>query len=125
MAFMLAAGNSIVTAAWNPANLTPNRIRERHFRLHDETPISVEVSVMEPQPIRVRHDGILIIAGSDRLIASVEQRTKASLRRATEVLDAALMSLDQTPVSAAGINIRFTSLDIGELSASRRAGLDD
>lgn len=112
MALVPADWNVVVVGYWNSAILTPKGIARRLFELPDEVPIEVEVPLDAPAPFRVRHAGMTIMAGGGRLIVEPTALTYGSLADAMKLGSRALDSLPQTPVLAAGYNIRYKSSEV-------------
>jgi hypothetical protein len=99
--------NVVVLGYWNRAILTPSGIATRLFGLDAGTPVEVLIAIDTVLPHQIKHDGITVVAGSDRLIVQPEQCDFAKLQRAKEIADRALDKLPETPVIAAGINIKY------------------
>ncbi|HKU14398.1 MAG TPA: hypothetical protein VJQ52_08375 [Steroidobacteraceae bacterium] len=100
--------NVVVNGAWNLAILTPSGISRRLLQLPEGTPIQVLVSVDQPGAIRIGHEGSLITPSSGRLfVEPSDEFTVQSLTNAAVIAQRALQSLPETPVSAAGVNIKF------------------
>ncbi len=101
--------NVVVLGFWNRAILTPSGIATRLFRLEEGTPVTVFVAIDAVATHQVKHDGITVVAGSDRLIVQPDQYDFRELQKAKEVADRALENLPETPVIAAGMNVKYTS----------------
>jgi hypothetical protein len=99
--------NVVVVGYWNPAILTPSGIARRLFELDEGTPIAVEVPMDGLAPHRVRHDGIIVTADSGRLAISLEVPNLKNLERARQIAIRAIEKLPETPLTAAGFNIRL------------------
>jgi len=99
--------NVVVVGYWNPAILTPSGIARRLFELDEGTPIAVEVPMDGLAPHRVRHDGIIVTAEPGRLALTVEVPTLTNLERARQIAIRAMDKLPETPLTAAGFNIRL------------------
>lgn len=97
----------IVVGYWNPAILTPSGIARRLFELDEGTPIAVEVPMDGLAPHRVRHEGIIVTAEPGRLTLTVEVPTLTNLSRARQIAIRAMEKLPETPLTAAGFNIRL------------------
>jgi hypothetical protein len=97
----------VVAGYWNPAILTPSGIARRLFELDEGTPIAVEVPMDGLAPHRVRHDGIIVTAEPGRLALTVEVPGLANLERARQIAVRAITRLPETPLTAAGFNIRL------------------
>jgi hypothetical protein len=98
--------NVVVIGFWNPAILTPGGIGRRLFGLEKGTPIAVEVPVDGLAPYRVTHEEITVTAEPGRLTVYAKSPNYAILDRARSVAIRAIEDLPETPVTAAGFNIR-------------------
>lgn len=107
--------NVVAVGYWNRAILTPKGIITRLFELDEATPIMVEVPMDGLEPHRVRHDGIIVVAHHGRLTLTTETPTLANLERAKQIAIKAMNKLPETPVTAAGFNIRLKLDDPPEL----------
>lgn len=99
--------NVVIAGAWNVAILTPDGIKKRLFRRDANAPIRVEVAIDAPGYFRVIEDGIVVIPSPSGLQFITERPDKESLRKATRLAAVALSDLNQTPVVAAGVNIKY------------------
>lgn len=99
----------VVVGFWNRAILTPAGIVRRLYGLPEDTPVEVEVALDAIAPHRVKHDHVTVMAGSDRLIVSPDICNYATLDTALRVARTALRSLPETPVLAAGFNLKYKS----------------
>ncbi len=104
--------NVVIVGAWNVAILTPDGIRRRLFQLPDQATIEVDVAIDRLAPFRVRHDGLIVVPSSSMLEISTEVLDLPSLLKAGEIGVRALASLPETPLAAAGINVRYRLSDI-------------
>lgn len=117
--------NVIVVGYWNPAILTPSGIARRLFELDQGTPIAVEVPMDGLAPHRVRHEGIIVTAEPGRLALTVEVPSLQNLERARQIAIGAMVKLPETPLTAAGFNIRLKLDDPPEqLLNATTAGTD-
>lgn len=107
-----AIWNVVVNGAWNRAILTPDGIRRRIFDLPEATPIELEVAMDLPGTFMVGHDGIRVAPVIGRLEIIDTRNTRAGLTRAAELACRAVRSLPETPMSAAGVNIRYSDADL-------------
>lgn len=96
----------VVAGQWNRAILTPAGIGQIVFALPDETPVEVAVSIDFMSPHRVRHDGISVVAASDRLIIEPDVRNFTELEKSKVCAARAIADLGRTPFLAAGMNVR-------------------
>ena len=118
--------NAVVTGAWNRAILTPDGVRRRLFELPDGTPIELEVAVDLPGPFRIGHEGLLVIPAAGRLEVAARVASPEALQRACILCQRALVSLPETPVTAAGVNIRYRLTEIPDAVLDLvRAPLDE
>jgi hypothetical protein len=99
--------NAVVIGAWNLAILSPDGIRRRLFELPDGIPIELELAVDRPGQFRVGYEGMLIAPTSTSLEVAPRVFDSPGLTRACNLCSRALESLPETPVSAAGVNIRY------------------
>lgn len=99
--------NVIVTGFWNRAILNPAGIAKRVFGLKDGTPLEVAIALDGLGPPRVRYEGITVISNTGRLVISVDDNKYTNVDKARKMAIKAINSLPETPLTAAGINIRF------------------
>lgn len=99
--------NVVLVGAWNRAILTPGGIATRLFKLPDGDPVEVLVPIEGLEPPKVSHDGLTVVASSSRLIVEVKTPGFDSIEKARTIACSALSSLPDTPVTAAGFNIRY------------------
>lgn len=118
--------NVIVIGAWNPAILTPDGIKKRLFDLPEETPIQLEVAIDRPGTFRAFHDGVVVSPSARHLDVVAASSNVESLLKAGKVAQVALKNLPETPVSAAGVNLRYSLKPMpDELFDLLRAPIDD
>jgi hypothetical protein len=108
MATLPVEWNVVIVGAWNLAILTPDGIRKRLFEAPDGTHVDVQVAIDRPAPHRVHYNGLTVTPASNMLIVSVDNCDLRSLKEASTLAQKALDSLPETPLSAAGINFRYT-----------------
>jgi hypothetical protein len=99
--------NIVVVGAWNVAILTPEGIARRLFRLDPDTPIEVQVAMDVGAPIRVRHDNIIVQPSPTSLVVTPQEPTPEALAISVTIAKRALDSLPETPMTAAGLNLRY------------------
>ncbi|MCG7946176.1 MAG: hypothetical protein N0C84_07505 [Candidatus Thiodiazotropha taylori] len=99
--------NIVVVGAWNVAILTPEGIARRLFNLEPGTPIQVQVAMDVGAPIRVRHDNIIVQPSPTSLVITPQESTPEALANSVTIAQRALDSLPETPMTAAGLNIRY------------------
>jgi len=118
--------NVVVVGYWNPAILTPAGIGRRLFGLPEGTPVLVEVPLEGLFPHRVKHDDLTVTAEMGRLVVSADTPTYVLLDRAKEVAARAIEKLPETPLTAAGYNVRLRIGDPSdELLAATACEIDD
>jgi hypothetical protein len=99
----------VVIGHWNRAILSPAGIAKRLFKLPEGTPVQVLVPLDVVAPYHVRHENVTVVPGSDRLVVQPARSTFANLVEAIAITRRALEDLPRTPVSAAGLNLRYKS----------------
>ncbi len=102
--------STVVVGRWNPAILTPAGISARLYGLPEGAPVEVMVPLDGLAPYLVKHPQKPIQASTDgkRLYITVMQDfTVAHLEDTFGFARNALCSLPETPVTAAGYNIKF------------------
>lgn len=97
----------VLLGAWNVAILTPSGIVRRLFELDERTPIQVFVPLEGMEPIKVAHDDIVVSPSNSRLVVIPTACRGELLAKACLIAERALSKLPETPVSAAGVNLRF------------------
>jgi hypothetical protein len=98
--------NVIVTGSWNRAILNPGGIAKRLFGLEQGTPIEVLVEIDGLGPPRVRYDGFTVVPDAGRLVISTGDNKYTRIEKAREMAIKTIVSLPETPLTAAGFNIR-------------------
>lgn len=117
--------NVVVAGYWNPAILTPAGIATRLFGLLEGTPILVEVPMDGLAPYRVRHENLTATAEMGRLVVNADAPKYELLDRAREAAARAIESLPETPLTAAGYNVRVRITDPSDaLLAAATCSLD-
>ncbi|MFP4499653.1 MAG: hypothetical protein ACLFTT_01510 [Candidatus Hydrogenedentota bacterium] len=93
---------------WNRAILVPAGIGKRLFGLTDPKMLEIEVPLDGIEPYRVTYQDVSVRVYSTRLIIDARMPEWGILSRALEVAVRALRDLPETPVTAVGINVRYT-----------------
>ncbi len=117
----------VIIGHWNRAILTPNGIAKRLFKLPEGTGIEVSIPVNLLGPIQVKHDGVIVRVEAQRIVVATEKPSYKALNRAMATACNALKDLPETPVFAAGFNIRFEARAQGqplELAEIAQTSLD-
>lgn len=118
--------NVVVNGAWNLAILTPDGIKKRLFDLPENTPIQLEIAIDKPGTFRAFYDGITVSPSSRQLDVSTQSNDVESLEKACKLAQTALTNLPETPVSAAGVNIRYSLTPIpNQLFDLMKSSVDD
>lgn len=99
--------NVVVAGAWNRAILTPSGIAKRLFATEPNTALQVEIPLDGIGPFRVRINSLLVSVGNGRLVLEAQTPDYETLGSAMAAGARALAALGETPVSAAGINVRY------------------
>lgn len=99
--------NVVVNGAWNLAILTPSGIAKRLLQLAPGTPVEVHVAVEQPGVVRVMHGGSIVTPAAGRLFVEPSPFNLQTLQAAAVIAQRALQSLPETPVSAAGVNVKY------------------
>lgn len=99
--------NINLLGAWNLAILTPDGVRTRLFELDPSTPLELQIAFDQPGTFRIAHDGITVLPQSGKLEISPQICETEELTKAARLAKKALESLPETPLAAAGVNIRF------------------
>lgn len=101
----------VIVGRWNRAILTPAGIGKRLFGLEEGTPLEVMLAIDAIAPPRVAHDGLVIVAGSDRLVIYPSKCSFHELERARSIARKALRDLPETPVTGVGINVKYKTTE--------------
>lgn len=116
----------VIIGYWNRAILTPNGIANRLFKLEKGAGIEVFIPVDLVDSPLVKHDGITVKVEDRQLIVGTEDPGYVALEKAMKIGQTALTGLPETPVLAAGFNIRYKTADLGVgLDELTRSDLDD
>jgi hypothetical protein len=107
--------NALVIGAWNLAILSPDGIRRRLFNLPDNTNIELELAVDRPGYFRVSHNGMVVAPTANSLEVFPRVPSAASLQEACTLAAFALEQLPETPVTAAGVNIRYDFTELPDM----------
>lgn len=99
--------NVVIVGRWNPALYTPSAVSKRIFGLAEGTPVEVYLSIDDILPAQIVHQGIKIVGSSGRLEIATVKPSFSELRRAMGIGKLELDRLPETPLKAAGINVRF------------------
>ena len=108
MLFEPSNWNVIVVGRWNRAILTPNGIVTRLFVYPEKTEVSIEVPLDAIGPFKVHCDDLIVAAGTNALVIEMEKNDVDSLKLAKNIAVRAIEKLPETPITAAGFNIRYT-----------------
>ena len=102
-----AIWNVVCAGRWNTAIFTPEWIRRRLFELESQAMVQVSFSLNEALPHRVTLQDVTVVVTPANLILEPRQPNYVQLDAARKVAALALSALPETPVSAAGYNIRY------------------
>src|SRR4051812_42213395 len=98
--------NVVVVGRWNRSILTPQGIASRLLQLPPGTEVGIEVPMDAIWPYRVSYGDLVIMVSEQQLIVEAAENSFPSLQRAMRVVYRAMQNLPETPVFAAGFNIR-------------------
>lgn len=98
----------VVIGRWNRAILTPAGIGKRLFKVDEGTPLEVLIAIDALGPPLVKHDGLTVVAGSDRLIVRPDLLNGTGIRKSCEIATNAISSLPETPLTAVGVNLKYS-----------------
>jgi hypothetical protein len=99
--------NVVVVGGWNRAILTPQGIITRLFQMPEGTEFHLEVPMDAIGPYRVVYGGLVVMADPRMLVIEAPVNTFENLAEAMVIGYRAIENLPETPVSAAGFNVRF------------------
>src|ERR1051326_5820594 len=97
----------VVVGAWNRAILTPSGVARHLFGLEGEPVVQVELPLEYQGPIKISYGSLTVVPATDRIIVEMGDATYDNLGAACEIARRALEGLPETPVRAAGINLRY------------------
>lgn len=119
--------NVVIAGYWNRAILTPKGISRRLFDIPEGTPVLVEVPIDGIMaPYRVKHNGLTITPDMGRLVIEADDPQYKVLDYAKKIGALAIERLPETPLSAAGYNIRIKVIEPPEqLILATTSTIDD
>lgn len=105
-----------IVGQWNTAIFTPNIVAEKIFNLPTGSPIAVEVALDAVSPYRIKHSqhSLVFMARRDRLEIEVADNQIQTLQKSMEIAKNCLDWLRNTPVEAAGFNLRYKMDELGD-----------
>ena len=114
----------VIVGFWNRAILTPNGIAKRLFKLPEGSGIEVLVPVNSLEPSQVKHNGIFVRVEKSQLIIGTDKPSYEELIKVMKTGCNALQDLPETPVFAAGFNVRFKIDDYPEFEEITQSSID-
>src|SRR5437660_12912199 len=100
----------------------------RLYQLPPETEIGIEVPMDAIGPFRVSHGHLTVMVTGAQLMVETEEDTFPGLERAMRVARRGMESLPETPVAAAGFNVRAQGSgedgNLGPMSAATQRTWD-
>jgi hypothetical protein len=99
--------NVVIVGYWNRAILTPKGVAQRLFELPEGSGIEVFIPVDLLESHKVKHGGIIVKVDDRQLFIETETPSYETINRAMQIGCRALQKLPETPVLAAGFNIRY------------------
>lgn len=100
--------STVVIGHWNRAILLPQFIAQHLYCLEENTPVDVQVALDQVAPHRVIHGRAAVLAATDKLIVQAADSTFECLDGTRQIAERALSKLPETPVFAAGYNVRYS-----------------
>lgn len=114
----------VIVGFWNRAILTPNGIANRLFKLPKGSGIEVLVPVNSLEPSQVKHNEIFVRVEKRQLIIGTDKPSYEELIKVMKTGCNALQDLPETPVFAAGFNVRFKIDDYPEFEEITQSSID-
>jgi hypothetical protein len=112
----------VIVGYWNRAILTPNGVAQRLFELPTGSGIEVFIPIDSLESHKVKHGGIIVKVDDRQIVIETEKPGYEAMSKAMQVGCRALQKLPETPVLAAGFNIRYkisnVPLPIDEITSS-------
>lgn len=100
--------NIVLVGYWNVAILTPQGIAQRLFELPvGESTFQIEVPIDGMGPNKVSYDNLAVLVTSKNLQIKLNEPNFDNLVKGFQVAKKALEKLPETPVRAAGFNLRY------------------
>lgn len=118
--------NVIVIGFWNRAILTPAGMGTKLFGLAPGTPIQVAIPMDIMSVPLVQHEGLTVSVEQQRLLIRADKPTYDDLDRARLIAVKAIQKLPETPMTAAGFNVRIKIDDpTDDLLTMSKSKIDD
>jgi hypothetical protein len=118
--------NVIVAGYWNRAILTPSGIARKLFGLEEGAPVEIAVPLDGIGPHRVKYAGLTVVVEKNRLVVQAQDAKFCELDHAREICSKAIDELPETPLTAAGFNVRVRTEDPPDvLLTSTKSQIDD
>ena len=116
----------VIVGAWNIAILTPRGVSRRLFQLEEGVPVEIQAALDRPAPLRVLHNDVAVAPSPRELQIEPQILSVECLKLAATIASRAITSLPETPMSAAGVNVRYRFEEIpDELSAAVNSSADN
>lgn len=99
--------NVVVVGAWNLSILTPRGIGRKLFQVAANTPMEIKVPIDRKASISVTHSDVTVIPSESRLEIMPVTPNPNLLVDAANIAIKAVDWLSETPMKAAGINVKY------------------
>ncbi len=106
--------NIVIVGRWNRSILTPGRIAEKIFELKPPTGIFVNVPLdgISPYMVKDPQQEIAIVTEYNRLIIQIVKMDYETVQKGLNAGLKVLEWLPETPLTAAGFNIRYKTSEV-------------
>lgn len=104
----------VILGRWNRAIFTPDWIARHIFQTESSEAIQVEVALDEFVPHRVTYNETTVIVPPGRLVIAPKTCTLDRLNYARSLAVQALNKLPETPLAAAGWNVKYEVDDLSQ-----------
>lgn len=99
--------NVVVAGKWNPAIFTPAAVAKKLFEQEQGTPVEVMVPLDFPGRPLIKFEGVSVTVSASRLVAQSDVHDFDGIVKAKALASRAVSWLSETPLTAAGINVRY------------------
>jgi hypothetical protein len=98
-----------IVGQWNTAIFTPNAVARNIFELPAGDPVTVEVALDAVSPYRIKCSKypLVFMARRERIEIEASDCKESTLEQSMKLASKSLSWLGNTPVEAAGFNIRY------------------
>ncbi len=110
----------VVIGKWNPAILTPAGVNKHVFKLHEDTPLSVQIALdgYSPYKVGLPDEDIFTVVDSNQLLLDIVNKDFLTLEKGKKFAINALQGLPETPIRAAGWNVNYKNTEVSSMISS-------